>query len=335
MPKRDVEQEINNLSRLRESPVTDATLKTLRKALADRVNLVAARAAQVVGSLRLKQLIPDLASAFERRFEKPLETDPQCWVKNAIAKALTELDFDESAPFLRGYRYVQMESTWGGKTDTAVTLRSLCTLALVQCADLSRSDKLRHLVNSLVDDEETVRIDAIRAIEQMEGEEAALLLRLKAAVGDDRAPVLGQSLESLIKLEGQSALEFAGRFLQERAKPRAIASTPEELVEEAALAFGASRLPEAVGILRDAWTASPRLVFLQAISASRQEEGLEFLVSLICKHREREALAAIDALALHRDSPVVRTAVQVAVDQRNVDELRVRFREKFGNESTG
>ena len=35
---------------------------------------------------------------------------------------------------------VQMESHWGGKTDTAVTLRSLCTLALVQCADLPRAE---------------------------------------------------------------------------------------------------------------------------------------------------------------------------------------------------
>ena len=335
MPKRDVEQEINNLSRLRESPVTDATLKTLRKALGDRVNLVVARAAQVASNLKLKELVPDLVTAFDRRFEKPVESDPQCWAKNAIAKALIDLDFDESAPFMRGYRYVQMESTYGGKVDTAITLRSLCTLALVQCADLSRADKLRHLVSSLVDDEETVRIDAIRAIEQMEGEEAALLLRLKAAGGDDRAPVLGQALESLIRVEGPAALDFAGQFLQERIKPRVISSTADEQLEEAALAMGSSRLPEVVGILKDAWKSTPRPVYLHAISTSRQEEGLQFLISLVSNHREREALAAIDALSLHRDSPPIRAAVHAAINGRNADELQKRFCEKFGNESSG
>ena len=176
MAKRNVEEQIANLSRLGTAPVTDATIDALRKGLLDRVNLVAAKAAQVVGDLHLKPLIPDLVATYDRMFKNPTTTDPQCWAKNAIAKALTDLDHDESAPFLRGYRYVQMESVWGGKTDTAVTLRSLCTLALVQCADLPRAEKLRHLVASMTDAEETVRIDALRAVEQMEGEEAALLL---------------------------------------------------------------------------------------------------------------------------------------------------------------
>src|SRR5690348_9655973 len=138
MPKRNIEDLIATLGRLKDAQPLDSTLSALRKALADRVNLVVAKAAQVAADMQLKPLIPDLVSTFDRLLAKGAESDPQCWGKNAIAKALTALDHDESAPFLQGCRYVQMEPVWGGKTDTAVTLRSLCTLALIHCADLPR-----------------------------------------------------------------------------------------------------------------------------------------------------------------------------------------------------
>jgi HEAT repeat protein len=331
MAKRGVEEQISALSQLRGGPVTEATLAALRKGLSDRVNLVCAKAAQVAGEIGAHQLIPELAAAFERSFRNRGEADQQCWAKIAIAKALTILGHDESATFLPGCRYVQMEAVWGGKTDTAIVLRSLCTLALVQCADLPRAAKLRHLVVSMTDKEETVRIDAIRAIEQMEGEEAALLLRLKAALGDQRAVVTGQALESLLRVEGERGLDFAREFLLERTldNPREMRSTPEEAVEEAALALGASRLPGAVDALKEAWRQVPKLVYLQAISASRQESGFAFLLELVTSGRERDAAAAVDALALNRDSPEVRSRGEAAVQARNDIQLSERFRTKF------
>jgi hypothetical protein len=332
MAKLGVEEQIGALSRLRESPVTAATLAELRKGLGARVNLVCAKAAQVAGDLLVKPLIPDLVGCFDRFFKNHGEADPQCWAKNAIAKALTDLGHDEAATFLRGCHYVQMESGWGGKTDTAITLRSLCTLALVQCADLPRAGKLRELVVSMTDTAETVRIDAIRAVEQMEGEEAELLLRLKAGIGDKRAAVVGQTLESLLRVEGERALDFARGFLEERAREnvREMPSTEEEIVEEAALALGASRLPAAVEALKDAWQREPKTVFLQAVSASRQASGFEFLLELVRSGRERDAAAAVDALALHRDSLEVRASVEKAVQTRGSAELGERFRAKFG-----
>jgi hypothetical protein len=74
----------------------------LRKALRDRVNVIVAKAASISAELQLYALLPDLLSAFERLFDKPRESDPQCWGKNAIAKALKDLDHRESATFLRG-----------------------------------------------------------------------------------------------------------------------------------------------------------------------------------------------------------------------------------------
>ncbi len=332
MAKRGVEEELEKLGRLREQPVTEATLAALRKALTDRVNLIAAKAGQIIGDLQMNPLLPDLLATFNRLFKNATETDPQCWGKNAIAKCLTGLEYDESAPFLRGYRFVQMESVWGGKTDTAVTLRSICTLALVQCRDLHRIEKMGHLVRAMTDRHEAVRIDAIRALEQLGGEEASLLLRLKAGIGEKRASVTGQAIESLLRLEGSRALDFAGEFLKE-SEPgdvRELPSTEEEVVEEAALAFGTSRMPEAVDALTQAWQRDPKPVFLRAVSLSRHERAFDFLLNVVRSGRERDALAAIDALSLHRESTEVRSELETAIATRKSAVLGERFYVSFG-----
>ena len=165
---RDIEGEIEKLGLLRDVPQTDAIVR-LRKALGDRVNLVAAKAAQVAGELRLVDLLPVLLRAFERLMQNGSERDPQCWAKNAIAKALVDLDYRDSAPFLRGASYVQMEAVWGKMEDTAQNLRGICVLALATCNDIPRSQILRQMVDALCDEASTVRNEVVRAIEQMNG----------------------------------------------------------------------------------------------------------------------------------------------------------------------
>src|ERR1043165_2301602 len=121
MPHGRIEQQIENIRGLAADGATPATVAALRTALAARVGLVIGKAANVAGELRIRELIPDLLAAFGRLFENPLERDPQCWGKNGIAKALTELDYRESEPFLRGSRHEQLEPVWGGREDTATT----------------------------------------------------------------------------------------------------------------------------------------------------------------------------------------------------------------------
>jgi HEAT repeat protein len=319
MPKRDVEQQLVQLSRLGDGPVSDAAISTLSKALTDRVNLVVAKAAQVAATLQLRPLIPGLLAAYERLFHSGAEDDPQCTGKRALIQALINLDYDEAAPFLRGYRYVQMEAVYRTmREDSAAPLRSLCTLGLVQCTDLSRAAKLRHLVTVMSDEADAVRIDAIRAIEQMDGEEAALLCRLKAGVGDQSPVVTGQAIEAVLDLEGERALDFAQTFL---------ASPDEPLAEEAALAMGASRLPAAIKILEEAFARHPRPIFLRAISIARLDAGFAVLLGLI---RDGDApAAALDALAIHRGSMEIETAVHEAVIAQNDEALLARYRAKF------
>jgi hypothetical protein len=308
---RKIQDEIERLAQICRPGSGSAATAALRKALTDRVNLMVARAAKLAGEMGLKELQPDLLAAFDRLMEKPVERDPQCWGKNAIANALVALEHRESAHFLRGASHIQMEPVWGGEADTAVTLRGICLLALPSCTDLRREEILRCLVDALTAGEHTVRLEAVRAIAQMEGTEAGLLLRFKARVGDDESAVVGQVFDSLVRLEGASALPFLGGFLH---------SKKEELREEAALALGASRLAAAVSLLREALAgtreAQFRDVLMRALSASRQPEAIEHLLDLYRNGRPADSAAALAALELHRDSPAIWALVEAAMNSK-------------------
>src|SRR5947207_8572150 len=178
MAVRNIEEHLGQLNRVREAERPEAAA-VLRKALADRVNVVVAKAANLAADLDLRDLIPDLLRAFDRLMEEAVKRDPQCWGKNAVAKALKELEHRESAPFLRGARHVQMEPVWGGQEDTAAPLRGICLLALIACTDLTRQEILRHLVNGMAETAAPVRADSARALGEMGGDDSALLLRLK------------------------------------------------------------------------------------------------------------------------------------------------------------
>jgi hypothetical protein len=322
MAHRQIENEVERLNLLRETAPNEA-IAPLRKALSDRVNLIVAKAAKVAAEMRLHDLLPDLLRAFERLLEKPVERDPQCWGKNAIAKALVTLDHQEAAPFLRGIRHIQMEPVWGGEEDTAATLRGTCALALPSCTGIERTQILRHLVDALADRALPVRSDAARAIAQMEGDEAILLLRLKARLGDPESEVTGQVFDYLFQLEHDGALPFVAGFLQPKLGP---------VAEEAALAMGSSRLPGAASLLQEAWTRQRdpdfRSVLLRALSATRQPPALDFLLHLVGNAREADALSAMEALALHRDSPDIRRQVEDVARERETP-VREQFKKSF------
>src|ERR1700722_11364570 len=98
-----VEKQLAGLKELRGSGLNVESAALLKKSLADRVNLVVAKAAQICGEISAADLLPDMKSAFERMFEKG--KDPQCWAKNALAKSFKDLGIQESAVFLRGIRH--------------------------------------------------------------------------------------------------------------------------------------------------------------------------------------------------------------------------------------
>jgi hypothetical protein len=317
-----VEERLEALSRLREAPAEEAVAE-LRKALVDRVNVVVAKAAKIAAERQFQALTADALEAYGRLFEDAVKRDPQCWGKTALAGALKDFGYSESAPFLRGLEHKQMEPVWRGEVDTAENLRGVCLLALAQCADLDRGEALRRFVDGLTEKSPAIRQEAARGLGQMAGDESALVLRLKARMGDESPQVIGQVFDSLVAIEGEGALRFVANFL-----PRA-----DEAAEEAALALGSTRLEDAFEILRKAWTAARdpqfRPVLLRAISVSRLESAIGWLVDIVRSGRKADAEAAVEALALHASSEEIRGHVEEAVEGREA-EVRETLRRHFG-----
>jgi HEAT repeat protein len=286
--KRSFDQQLAALDELKQqSP--DAVVEPLRKALGQRNNYLVAKAADLTAKFRLVQLLPELLAAFDRFFTDPLKTDPQCWAKNALSRALAALGCQDVDVFLRGLRYIQLEPVWGGSEDTAGTLRGTCALALVQWRSLPETDLLLCLMELLVDEDKSVRVEAVRAIEQVGSRPAALLLRLRALLGADEPEVLGACYGGILRIEGATAIPWIAALL----------ARADETAAEAAWAIADQRSPEAFAALyerfaveRDSWFRS---VLLSAIALTRQQEALDFLFELI-RTEPLNAEAALTAL---------------------------------------
>lgn len=270
------------LEALRNNP-QQATLP-LRKGLLDRNNFVVSKAAAIVADLTLSDLVPDLLAAFDRALIDSAKADPQCWAKNAIAKALKDLSHHDAEVYVKGLRHSQMEPVWGGQVDTAATLRGTCALALIDCPvdDLTM---LTHLADALADPEKTVRVDAALALSRAGIPEAVPLLRFKALTGDAEPEVIGQCLHSLLQMAPRDSVAFAARFLSHR--------NPDDIRAEAASALAQSHEPAAVDALKKMWGAmlSPELrkALLTFLAASPLRDASEFLAQLGTK----EALEAL------------------------------------------
>lgn len=291
--KKAFEKDLAALDALRHAPEEERTAG-LRKALGHRNNFIVAKAVDLVRELSLTGLIPELLTAFDRFFENPEKTDPQCWAKNAIGRALAALEYQNADVYLRGSRHIQLEAVWGGRSDTAATLRATCALALVECHELSEPTLLKHLVEMMGDKEKTVRTEVLHAIEQVGSTAAALMLRLRAEVGGDEPEVLGACYGGVLRIEGVTAIPWAARFLE----------PGDDAAAEAALAIAGTHSREGFEALRecleeprsvkprDPWFRS---VLLSAIALTRQEEAIEFLLELTRKE-SLDAEGAMEAV---------------------------------------
>ena len=293
--KRAFEAQIAALDTLREAP-QDSRTEPLRKALTERNNFIVAKAADLAREFGLTALTPDLLKSFDRFFENPEKSDPQCWAKNAISRTLAAFEVQDPEIFLRGMRHIQLEAVWGGRSDTAGTLRATCALALVQCRRLTNDELLTHLIDLFADTEKTVRAEVARAIEQVGSPSASLLLRLRATLAHDEPEVLGACYGGILRLEGVSAIPWVSRFL----------IGGDEAAGEAALALAGTHSPQALDILQKSLDAAPdpwfRSVLLSAIALTRQDAALEFLLDLV-KSESFDAERAIEAIVRSMPSP--------------------------------
>jgi hypothetical protein len=296
-PKRTFDAELASLDALREvSP--DVAEPELVKALDLRNNLMVARAAAITLHRQFTHLTPNLAAAFPRFLQNAAKSDPQCWAKNAIAKTLAAFEYQESELFLAGIRHIQLEPVWGGSADTAGTLRGTCALALVQCRELNSHRLLIHIVPLLADKELPVRMNAVRAIEQVGNDSATLLLRLLAELASGEPELLGACYSAVLALEGPGTIDWAARFLLRE----------DDSAAEAAMAIALTHTPEAFqrlrttfGTARDPWF---RDTLLAAIALTRQQEATDWLLDLVARD-EANADRAQEALCRAAPSVVI------------------------------
>ncbi len=286
--KKSFAEDLAALEEMRRRPPGES-VGALRRALAHRNNYVAAQAANLIRDFRLADLVPDLLESFDRFFTNPIKNDPQCWAKHALAQALAALEYQEAEVFLRGMRHIQMEPVWKGQSDTAGRLRGACALGLVQCRQLSNHDLLQYLVDLFADSDKTVRLEAVRSIEQVGSPASALLLRMRAVVAGDEPEVLGACYAGVLNIEGKGAIPWVERFM----------AAGGDAATEAAFAIAATRCPQAFDSLHRCFlldhdaVLSP--VLLSAIALTRQPAAADFLLDLVDKESPHAA-AAIDAI---------------------------------------
>jgi HEAT repeat protein len=293
----------------------------VKKMLANRSNLLVAKAARLAEDNELAELLPELAAAFERFFTNPEKSDPQCWAKNALSHALMRLGCRDKDVFLRGLHHYQLEPTWGGRSDSAAELRANCAHALVACDGLDNRELLLLLVDLLADPDKSVRVEAARAIGQI-GPLASPVLRLRALIPDDEAEVSAACFGALVAIEGDAAIPFVAGFLDKG----------NDASGEAAFALAETHSPPALAALlkrqaqpSEPWFAS---VLLSAIAFTRLPEAADFLIAIIAGDRY-EAPQAIEAIGRAAPSEEVLSRVRQTIEQAGSARLEKAFRENF------
>jgi hypothetical protein len=325
MSKQAFDRENKGLEALRSATDAAATRAQLAKALNNRNNYLVSNGAAIAAELKCEELIPDLLAAFERFFIDAMNTDPQCLAKNAIAKALNALGHHGAEPYVRGTAHFSIRPTWGGRADTAATLRGTCALALTDC-QLDDIEILTYLADGLADPDKSVRVNSAIAIDQLSRLEGALPLRLKLLTGDPEPDVVGQCSASFLSLGPKCAVAFVSRFLR---------SEDANIQLEAAGALAQSRDPEAIDSVKEFWqdlglSLDVRRVVLINMGASPVRDAAEFLLSVVSSNSAELASSAITALATSRFHAELRERIAVAVNETARPDLRLLFEQKFG-----
>jgi hypothetical protein len=345
MVRDSADELLAKLSAIRNDPGSAAGREVLERALASKVGVLVAKAAEIVAAAEVGGLGEELAAAFfrfmperpqlgpsafessaaARRGRNDEPSDRGCAAKTALAKALyTTGDTAGVDVFLRGVRHVQKEAPFTPRPfDAAAELRGTCALGLVR---LGHRDALTEAADLLVDQAAAARVGGARALAYSGREEAALPLRVKLRAGDADAEVMGECFTALLSLTPAKGVPFVARFLD---------AGEGDVADAAALALGESRRAEAFDVLRAHWeraSADParRGPFLLALGLLRRPESIELLLSVVRDGTDPAAYDAIEALALYRHDPAVTPRVEQAVRERGSAALRAAFDRTLG-----
>jgi hypothetical protein len=322
MAKNDpIERALHRLGELRHAEASEAATAELREFLLNRSNLVVAKAATVVREQRIVALIPELVASFNKFMADAPRLDKRCAALTEIASALYELDYDEPDPYLAGIKHVQLEGSYGPPVDEAAKLRAVSAQGLLRTR---YADASSEVVQLLIDREPAARIGAIRALAVNGGEAGILLLRLKALTGDSEPAVLGECFAGLLLASADKSVGFVAKYID---------ADDEAIAEAATLALGESRLPAAYEVLKEKWDRTILLpekkVLLVAMAATKLDEAIAFLISLVESGGVTLAAAAVEALSIYRHNERVSKSVCIAVLARTEKAVTEAYQSGF------
>jgi HEAT repeat protein len=317
---RGFDEQMAALDALKGRELDAAGIALVRKMLGNRSNFLVGKAARLAEENNLRELMPEMLAAFERFFENAEKNDPQCWAKNALSRALAKLECRDKDVYLRGLTFHQYEPVWGGRSDTAGTLRGNCALALVVCEGLSTHDLLVLLLEPLTDEDKSARVEAVRALAAL-GDPAVPVLRLRALVpGPEPEEMLAVCYQALLAIEREDAVPFVAQFLEQG----------DDSAAEAAFALAGTHMPMALDALIQSQKKNPEPwfmgVLLSAIALTRLPEGVDFLIGLI-EREAREAEMAIEALAQAAPGEELRARIAKAVEGTGSPRLKKALEE--------
>jgi len=294
----------------------------LAGALAQGHYRVAAKAARLTADALLYDLVPVLLAAYRRFLDKPVKSDPNCYAKKAIARALVALDCEDVEFFLAGVKLTQMEPVWGGTADTAADVRGTCALGLVA------TGYPRALVATaalLYDPEPDARVGAVRAAANGSPREAELLLRSKVLAGDADPSIVGECFSALMAVAPEESLAFVAKWL---------ANSDAALRELAALALGESRVAGAIDVLKRAWNEpivadELRFALVHAAAAHRSEAAFDWLLSIAAEARPIVAARVIESLEPYKNNVRLTERLRGVLGTRADRELQNVFEERW------
>ena len=323
MAHRGFDDQMAALDALKGQPLDADSLELIKKSIASRSNFLVAKAARLAEENELADLVPAIIAAFERYFVNAEKTDPQCWAKNALSRALSKLGCKDKDVFLRGLHHHQMEPVWGGRSDTAGTLRANCAHALMGCDGLIAQDVLLLLLDLLTDADKQVRVEAVRAIGQLD-EMAVPVLRLRAMLSvkdPEEIEVLSACFSVLLGIDRDASIPFVARSLVRG----------DDAAGEAAFALAETRHPAALEAMmaarlqpaNDPWFAG---VLLSAIALTRLPQAINYLIGII-ESEDREAPEVIEALLKSSPGPELRARIEQVVEETGSTRLRKAWQE--------
>jgi len=312
--RKSLQESLKEISELRRNPFDESNIEKLHQALDDKRNHVVAAVAEIAGEARMVELEQALVEAFDRFMLDPVKLDPGCGAKAAIAEALYRMDAYQEELFLQGIRYIQLEPVYGGREDTAAKLRVASAMGLVGMGYYGAMVELAHL---LADIELDARMGAIRAIANSRQDAGIPLLRYKALMGDEDPRVLLECFKALLAISPEPSLAFVGGFLEDE---------NVAVCEAAAVALGESQLEGAFELLKtsleNVLDSGLRRIEMLAMAMLRDEEAIEFLLTVLAEESQSTAEDALFALEMYRDDRAIWNRVEKIAATRNDIKLK-------------